>query len=170
MQATATACDPGDDDRDRLNRLFQRYYERVRAIVRARLGPKLRTRVESGDIEQEAFAAALESFHEFQSRDEASLIQWLSKLVERRILAGTDVHGAKERGSEQKVSQPGMERVLLCLEQLSEAHREVILWRDFSGASWEAVAEETGCPSAAAARMLHARALVELAKLLRREA
>ena len=53
------------------------------------------------------------------------------------------------------------------LERLPEEYRELILLRNYAGASWESVAEETGRPSAAAARMMHARALVELGKLVR---
>jgi DNA-directed RNA polymerase specialized sigma24 family protein len=54
-----------------------------------------------------------------------------------------------------------------CLAELPEEYRELILLRNYAGASWESVAEETGRPSAAAARMMHARAMVELGKLVR---
>lgn len=54
-----------------------------------------------------------------------------------------------------------------CLEELDDEYRELILLREYMGASWEAVAEETGRPSAAAARMKHAQAKIELGKLLR---
>jgi RNA polymerase sigma-70 factor (ECF subfamily) len=186
-------------DTDARDRLFRRYYERVHAIVRARLGAKLRARVESGDIVQEALVAAFKSFDKFEMREEASFIQWLSKIVEHQITAAADWHGAKKRDLEKEVPLPttagdggtatvpielpdsdglrpidilgdseDKERVLLCLERLPEVYREVILSRDFTGASWEGVAEETGRPSAAAARMMHARALVELGQLLRR--
>ena len=49
-------------ERPALERLFERYYDRVRRIVRARLGPELRLRVESVDILQETFTAAVGSF------------------------------------------------------------------------------------------------------------
>jgi DNA-directed RNA polymerase specialized sigma24 family protein len=54
-----------------------------------------------------------------------------------------------------------------CIRQLSEEYRELIILRDYAGASWESVAAQTGRPSAAAARMMHARALVELGKHVR---
>ena len=38
-----------------LNLLFERYYERVRRVVRMRLGNKLRQEMDSGDILQETF-------------------------------------------------------------------------------------------------------------------
>lgn len=53
------------------------------------------------------------------------------------------------------------------LAELPERQRELVLLRDYAGVSWEEVAQEVGAPSAAAARMLHARALVRLGALLR---
>jgi RNA polymerase sigma-70 factor (ECF subfamily) len=185
-------------DSSALNRLCDRYYDRVRRIVRLRLGPRLRERVESGDILQETFIAAVRSIESFEMREEASLINWLSRLAERQIIAAADFHGAKKRdsrrdvplsgpaGDSQTVSvsrgledgrEPGpLDRIAdaeeqahveSCLEHLPEEYRELILLRNYAGASWESIAEETGRPSAEAARMMYARALVELGKLLR---
>lgn len=179
-----------------LNRLFERYSERVRRIVRLRLGSKLRESLDSGDILQETFLAAVKSFDNFEMREEASLINWLSRLAERQIIAAADYHGAKKRDVHRQVrihapssSQSCSATIALadetpapleklteierngivdgCIDQLSPEYRELILLRNFAGASWESVAEDTGRPSAAAARMMHARAMIELGKLLR---
>lgn len=183
-------------DTEALNRLFARYYERVRRVVRVRLGRRLREVVDSGDILQETFAAAVRAFGSFELREEAGLIQWLAKLAERQILAAADHHLAQKRDQRRNVPlavQPGAdtrpftiafadegtrpleglvaaeEAALVddCLERLSEEYRELIVLRNFVGASWEEVAEATGRPSPSAARMMHARALVELGKLAR---
>jgi RNA polymerase sigma-70 factor (ECF subfamily) len=185
-------------DQDSLNRLCERYYDRVRKIVRLRLGARLRNSVDSGDILQETFLAAVRSLDSFEMREEASLVNWLSRLAERQIIAAADYHGAKKRdqrrnvpltsspGSSQDLGRSGSlpdERMPLpldataseeeqriveaCLAELPEEYRELILLRNYAGASWESVAEETGRPSAAAARMMHARAMVELGKLVR---
>jgi RNA polymerase sigma-70 factor (ECF subfamily) len=184
-----------DGDSQALNRLFERYYERVRRIVRLRLGARLRESVDSGDILQETFTAAVRSFENFEMREEASLINWLSRLAERQIIAAADYHGAKKRDQRRSVSLHGggsataslsvafpdettapLEKlanheetgiVERCLDELPEEYRELIVLRNYAGASWEAVAEETGRPSAAAARMMHARAMIELGKLVR---
>lgn len=183
-----------------LNRLFERYYERVRRIVRLRLGRELRASVDSADILQETFIAAVRAFERFEMRDEASLIQWLSKLAERQIIAAADYHGARKRDKRREVPLPSVgssgsessfrpeiaadatlpidglaarEQVAIvegCLAELPADYRELILLRNYAGASWELVAEETGRPSAAAARMMHARAMIELGKLVRRQA
>ena len=177
-----------------LNQLFDRYYERVRRVVRLRLGKKLRQATESGDILQETFSVASVKFQAFEWRDEASLIQWLSKLAERQIIAAADYHGARKRDRDREVplkrrrarnsesavsiTLPGgvtapidraddkeqVEIVENCIHELPEEYRELIILRDYLDASWETVAAETQRPSAAAARMMHARALMELGK------
>jgi RNA polymerase sigma-70 factor (ECF subfamily) len=53
------------------------------------------------------------------------------------------------------------------LAELPEMQRELVLLRDYAGTSWAEAAEAVGAPSAAAARMMHARALVRLGELLR---
>ena len=55
-----------------------------------------------------------------------------------------------------------------CLEQLAEHHRKVIVLRDYDGLEWNEVAEKMGTNTDSAARELHRRAMLELAKLLRR--
>lgn len=185
-------------DQGALNRLCERYYDRVRRIVRLRLGARLRESVDSGDILQETFLAAVRSLDSFEMREEASLVNWLSRLAERQIIAAADYHGAKKRDRRRNVSLTSSigetqsirtekslpddksprppdatandeeQRIVeACLEQLPEEYRELILLRNYADASWEAVAEETGRPSAAAARMMHARAMIELGKLVR---
>ena len=180
-----------------LDRLFTRYYERVRRVVRMRLGRKLRGALESGDILQETFAVAVKGFDRFEMREEASLINWLSKLAERQIIAAADYHGAKKRDRDMEVamdgpttgSQPSEYRmefgtdapgpremaeadeqaqiVEQAMEELSDEYRELLILRNYVGASWEHIAEAIGSPSADAARMMHARGMIELGKQLR---
>jgi len=184
----------GGDDAA-LDRLFERYYDRVRRVVRLRLGRRLRSAVESGDILQETFAAAVRAFDSFEMRDEGSFIQWLSKLAERQIIAAADYHGARKRDRRREVAldgapageddAPGYQhasevvppddaaadreeqaRVEACLLELPEPYRELVILRNYVGAEWDTVARETGRPTSDAARMMHARAMVELGKLL----
>ena len=176
-------------DQAALDRLCARYYDRVRRIVQLRLGPRLRERVDSGDILQETFLAAVRSLSSFEMREEASLINWLARLAERQIIAAADFHGARKRDSRRDVQVSGpveiedrrlarpldlaagaeeQHLVEAAVARLPDEYRELTLLRNYAGASWESVAEETHRPSAAAARMMHARALVELGKLLTR--
>ncbi|MEM7235185.1 MAG: sigma factor, partial [Planctomycetota bacterium] len=84
-------------NREALNRLLDRYSNRVRTIIRLRLGSKLRERVDSVDILQETLIEAIQGFDRFEMRDEGSLINWLSKLAERKILNARDFHAALKR-------------------------------------------------------------------------
>jgi len=182
-----------------LDRLFERYYARVRRIVRLRMGRELRRSVDSGDILQDTFIAAVRSFETFEVRDEASLINWLSKLAERQILTAAARYGARKRDKKREVllSEAAMgsddenvpfeleastraplehlseaEQTAIvegCIHELPEDMRELIILRDYAGASWDTVAREAGRPSAAAARMMHARALIELGKRVRKK-
>jgi len=84
-------------DAQAMNRLCERYYDRVRRIVRVRLGSKLRESVDSCDIVQETFMAAVRALSNFELREGASLINWLSRIAEHQIIAQADFHGAKKR-------------------------------------------------------------------------
>ena len=180
-------------DRDALAHLVERYYDRVLRIVRARLGPGLRKHLESQDLVQDTFAAAVRDFERFEVREEASLVHWLARLAERQILRAAEYHRAERRdpGREEPFDResgeaplpaaaegpgPGTQMRELeqhellesCLGELPEEYRELILLRDYAGVSWEEVARETGRPSADAARVMHVKAVEELSKLLRR--
>lgn len=183
-----------DGDDDALNRLIERYYGRVRPIVRARLSRRLRARVDSGDILQQVFATMFRTYDRFEVKDEASLIGWLARIAERKIHDELDRHSAGKRSTNREVNLDGpaesspridvpaggrtpseelqahddQERLDECLAELPELYRELILLRDYAGMSWDQVAEETERPSAAAARMMHAQALIELGKCVRR--
>lgn len=180
-----------------LNRLFERYYERVRRIVRLRIGTLLRSRLDSADILQETFIQAIRSFDRFEMRDEASLINWLSKIAEHQIIAQADRFGAKKRDIRRERPMPAadgddstsgtpyeppdsssgpldklrrkelQEIVEEAIGELPEEYRELIILRNYAGASWALVAEQTGRPSEAAARMMHARAMIDLGRLVR---
>jgi len=175
--------------------LFARYGGRVLAIARARLGAKLRTALESDDILQETLLEALRGLERFEMRDESSLIRWLAQLVEHRITARASYHAAGKRDAsvvplegERLAGAPRapaltsllpgpaseLERretsssVQSALTELPERQRELVLLRDYAGASWDEIAHAVGAPSPAAARMLHARALLKLGELLRK--
>jgi RNA polymerase sigma-70 factor (ECF subfamily) len=180
-----------DGDRAALELLIGRYYERVRRIVRLRLGAALRTRVDSGDILQEVFMEAVKHFDRFEMRDDASLIHWMSCMVENRIRDAADYFGAAKRDAGREVPLAGdsteldreltaggllpadsahrqdqITRLEAAIERLAPADRELILLRDYAGLSWERIAELTGRPTPDAARMAHVEAVKRLGRLL----
>jgi RNA polymerase sigma-70 factor (subfamily 1) len=178
-----------------LGALLERYQERVRALVRRRMGDNLRKELESGDMVQEAMVEVLEGFERFELRDETAFVRWLSTLVENRLRELARFHGAAKRDRAREVRLDGgdtsddgpgpneiadqalvspsqealrrEEKNLLAdaLLTLTERHREVLVARE-SGADWDVVAKRMGLPSEAAARMLHTRARIALARRL----
>lgn len=172
--------------------LFARYQERVLMIARARLGARLRAKLESTDILQEALLEATRDLARFEMRDESSLIRWLATLVEHRITARAAALTAAKRADPSESSEgpfpsPPLdenvsrapspsaalgereraEAVQTALAELPERQRELILLRDYAATPWEEIASELALPSPAAARMMHARALAKLGAELR---
>jgi len=175
-----------------LDRLFGRYYERVRRAVRARIGPQLRARLETADILQPAFAKAFENFDRFEMRHEGSLMHWLAEYARHQLLDAVDRENAAKRrapgapvaidalgsdvrhepadaGPSPSTVADGAEQaaaVESCLDELPEHYRTVIVLRDYDGLEWYEVAEKLGKNTDSAARQLHRRALLELAQRL----
>lgn len=186
-------------DQEALNRLFSRYYGRVQAFVRSRLGPELRLEAESTDIMQETFLAAIWDFDQYEVQSQAGFIQWLSAIAENRIrqLARRTYAEKRDRRRQQalrrlrdsihdesvqiepaaSITLPGValekkeaqERLTVALDKLSPQGREVILLRTQGEATWPEIATIIGKGSESAARQLHARAMLELTSLLRDE-
>ncbi|GJM21984.1 MAG: RNA polymerase sigma factor [Planctomycetota bacterium] len=177
-----------DGDLQAYNRIFERYYDRVLRICRIRLGPHMRQLVDAEDILQETFIAAIKTFERFEMRHEASLIAWLSRLAENKIREAVDYHHAQKRDKRKEkvfthisakmasgslqfdppasIMMPGdrvAQNELLqvmdeCMQELTDAHREVIIARLYAKGDWAWVAEQIGRPTEGAARELFRRA------------
>ena len=180
-------------DRASLERLLARYQERVRRIVRLRLGQGLRRQLESGDILQQVLLDAFRSLDRYEPRDEAGFLAWLASIAEHRIRDAADYHASEKRDAareqpletveggaaappladraatppERASRSEQVERLESGLAALPETERELIVLRDYVGLSWAEVAERTGCPSPDAARMRYATVLIELGRLMR---
>lgn len=180
-------------DRQALEVLLLRYQERVRRIVRIRLGPVLRQQLESGDVLQQVLLDAFRSLDRYEPRDEAGFLAWLSGIVEHRLRDAADYHGADKRDAarvrpldasgsvspadalvdggttppESAARSEAAQRLDACLSALPDAERELIVLRDYIGLSWGEIAERTGAPSPDAARMRHASVLIDLGRRLR---
>jgi len=92
-------------DRDALERLLHRYYDRVRRVVGIRMGPGVRRWTDSVDIMSRTLMKALQKFDTFEWRDESSLMSWLVKISEGMIRGAVDEQHAAKR-------DPGRERSL----------------------------------------------------------
>jgi RNA polymerase sigma-70 factor (ECF subfamily) len=164
-------------DRNAYDQLFSLHADRALLFIRARLGPKLREKVESVDVLQEAYLAAHQAFAGFEYTGEDAFSRWLCRIIDNRLRDLGDHFAAQKRqpveiprsaptGPATKLNRAEhREKVLRVLDELSDEHRQVLLLRYFEGLSAEDVGRQMG-RSAGAVRKLTARALVEMGKKL----
>jgi len=165
-----------------IGRLFERYGDRLHALIRLRLGPQLRRRLESRDILQATLLKAFQGIDRFDGSESASLMAWLGRIAHDEICDQADFHGRQKRAAarEERLAtgldpvaeeihtevsrlqwKRDGERLEQAIETLGEAHREVILLRHFEELSFPEIAERLG-RSPDACRMLLARAMAAL--------
>ncbi len=152
-------------DREAYEDLFARAAEGALLFARLRLGPRLRERLDSLDVLQEAYLEAHRAFERFEPRGEGSFARWLCRIIENRIRGLADHHGAKRRNAPGSVSpvsrvierlrgavtDPGAaaarseerSRLAAALEDLSEDAREIVLLRVFAGRTLDEIATAT---------------------------
>jgi RNA polymerase sigma-70 factor (ECF subfamily) len=164
-------------DREAYDLLFRRHADRALLFIRARLGPKLRAKVESVDVLQDAYLAAHRDFAGFTYTDDSAFLRWLCRIIDHRIRdLGDHFAAAKRQPVELPRSDPTgpvtaldraehRDKIARALDALSDDHRQVLLLRFFEGLSAEETGKHLG-RSAGAVRKLTARALVELGKRL----
>ena len=74
-----------DDDLDALNQLFERHYPRVVRVVRSRIEPRLRRKLDVEDCVQEVFVDAFRGVQRFDYRGPGSFMNWLATVALHRL-------------------------------------------------------------------------------------
>lgn len=165
-----------------LDDLYARVAGRLLALIRLRLGPELRTHLESRDVLQATLLKSFEHLDEFEGDNGASLMAWLARIAEHEIRDRVDYHHRQRRDAAREVpleaafvapdagARSALSQVVLdeqaarlecALETLAPAHREVILLRKFEERSFREIATRME-KSEDACRMLLARAMAAL--------
>jgi RNA polymerase sigma-70 factor, ECF subfamily len=174
-----------------LDRLVQRFSPRLLALIRLRLGPSLRARLESRDILQETWLKALSRLDGFRGDSTGSFTAWLARIAANEIRDQVDYNGRQRRdgGREERLSAEELDglaarvrsetsrlaldewrmRLEHALESLPRDQREVIVLRKLEEQSFQEVAEHMG-RSPDACRMLLARAMAALSALMAKPA
>jgi RNA polymerase sigma-70 factor (ECF subfamily) len=181
-RTTALLREARAGSRPALETIFERYAPRLLAVIRLRMGPSLRARLESGDVLNAALLKAFQRLDQFERAGGASLMAWLARIAENEIRDQADYHGRRRRDAARVVETEGgpdglaaalrsqSSRVILdeelrrlgrALERLEPDHREVIVLRRLQELDLAQVATRMG-RSADACRMLLARAMTEL--------
>lgn len=190
MQTTAVTADlvqaAQRGDREALERLLARYYDRVRRTVSIRMGVRVRSWTDSVDIMTRTFLKALQKFDAFEMRDESSLLRWLVRIAEGMIRDAVDERNADRRNPDREspiefrspsgtaVQAPlpdpatsitqaigrseDRELVDTAIAALAEADRELLLAYYYLDMSWEQIAEQAGELAPGAGKAERARA------------
>ena len=180
-----------EGDEAAVNQLCSVYGERVRRIIRLRLDQKLRPKLDSVDIVQDALILALDGLKDFTYKNEGDFLRWLSKIAENRLRDIFDKYHADKRDVHREIpfkkegrsTQGGsvgaagpmrtttpsviacrkeaMDRLEKALDKLKPEYREIIVLKKIEGLSHAEIAERLG-KNAGAVRMLLARAMAAL--------
>ncbi len=168
-------------DREAYDRLFALAGDRLRLYARLRLGPALRSTVESDDVVQEVYLAAHKAFDGFRWQGDASFTRWLCRIAENVIRGLADHHGARKRtppaamarvsriehrlaasgkGPATQVAWEDRTRALAtALDTLDDDMREVLLFRYFHGRTIDEIAHMTSRSPTSTRRLLGRAAL-----------
>lgn len=185
-------------DRTALEELCRVYSERVRRIVRLRMGKELRSKLESMDIVQDAMISALRGLDAFTYTNEGDFTRWLSRITENRLRDNFDRLTAGKRDARREIpletdrgdgqqtdawrvepvytATPSVEmekieqlnRLERAMETLKPEYKEVVLLTKIEGLSQKEAAERMG-KSPDAVRMLLSRAMAALSEVYERE-
>ena len=91
-------------DREALEQLFQRHRERLLRLVRYRMDPRLRGRVDASDIIQETWLEAYRRFEKYVGDQKMPFFLWLRFLTSQKIMELHRHHlGAQRRDVRREV-------------------------------------------------------------------
>ena len=177
-----------EGDEAAVNQLCSVYGERVRRIIRLRLDQKLRPKLDSVDIVQDALILALDGLKDFTYKNEGDFLRWLSKIAENRLRDIFDKYHADKRDVHREIpfkkegrsteggpvgaagpmrtttpsviacKKEAMDRLEKALDQLKPEYREIIVLKKIEGLSHAEIVERLG-KNSGAVRMLLARAM-----------
>lgn len=174
-----------EGDQKALDILLARYQPRVMSVVRKRLGPALRSQVESRDVMQDVMVDVLRSIQDFVPKSEGAFYRWISRVVENRLRSSARQQRrrvrvvAEEALPEQPDPEPerALERLqreyekdLLgrSIEALPPAQARVVRLRNYAGLSFRDIGDILECTEEAACghyRRAKIRLVVELNRL-----
>lgn len=189
-ESRAFALRARDGDQAALAALLGRYQERLERIVRVELGAELGRFFEPGDVLQEVFLVAQRRVGDFEFRSHGGFLAWLVTIAKRKVKdKREEMHaGKRDIGLDVPLNMPAQNSASSCLRPLAQSttgpvthawrseirdlmdrtlstlpedYRQVILKRDYYGATWEEIEVELG-RGKHACEQLHQRAWIRL--------
>jgi len=174
----------GDDGA--LDRLFRMYHDSIHRIASIRMGGRLRRDLESLDLVQNTFLVAKERIRHFDPVNEAAIVNWLAKILQRQISDAWDRSTADKRNRDAEESleadppahAPGPATVAgndearrlydTFVQELEGDEREAYILRRYAKCTWQQVQEELDRPSIEAVQKLFYRAETRLNRIVAR--
>ena len=165
-------------DQDALNDLFARYAAPLRRWAAGRLPRWARDLSDTPDLVQETLLNTFRNIEGFEHRGEGGLQLYLRRAVMNRIrdelrraqhrpeatALDPDLRDESASPLEAAIGAEAVERYEAALDRLREDERDMITARVELGLTYSEIAAAAGKPSANAARMAVARALMRLAE------
>jgi RNA polymerase sigma-70 factor (ECF subfamily) len=170
-------------DEQALDRLITRYLPELTRWASGRLPRWARHAIETDDLVQESLIQVFQRLDDFEYRGEGALLAYLRQAVLNRIrnqirwadrrprsdeLAAELEHGGASP-LEEVLGFESVERYEAALACLTHSEREALIGRLELGLTYPELAQALGKPSADAARMTVARAMVRLGREMRNE-
>jgi RNA polymerase sigma-70 factor (ECF subfamily) len=180
-----------EGDKSALNQLYNVYSERVRWMVRFRMGGELRSRLESMDLVQDTLIHAFNGLGGFTYKNEGDFVRWLSKIAENELRGNikklhaekrdirkeirldnygpTTIAGLAGNAASNKASTPSvimsrkeeLDKLARVMDSLKSEYRDVIVLTKIEGLSYKEIAAKLD-KSSEAVRKLLSRAMAEL--------
>ncbi len=181
LESTATLLKRiQDGDSTARDPLIRRYLPILLRWAHGRLPARARDLGDTDDLVQVTLLRALDRVKEFEPRREGAFLAYLRRILQNQIRdqirrvgrrpeigeLKTDIRGEEQSPLESAIGRERLEAYEAALAKLPDQQREAIVLRIEMGYTHQEVAEAVGCPTANAARMLVARALVRLAESL----
>lgn len=166
-----------------LDAVLERYGERLLALIRLRLGPGSRRKLESRWVLHQTLLRAFRFIDHFDGSGETSLMGWLGAIVHEQILNGAGGPRGLDDGEASAALYPGIkmlcseeirtevrsielrdqaQRLERAMDRLSPQHREILLLRRFEELSFLEIGDRMDKPPESC-RTLYASATAALA-------
>ena len=156
-----------EGDKNAFQELVERYEERLRRLVRSRLGSGLEGKIDVADVVQDAFLRALQALPHFEWQGEDSFLRWLSRIAtnslretarreKRRVIVPLQDNVQTEglTHSRAKRREERFDRLQDALDALSPEHRQVILLARVDRLPMKEVARRIGRTTTATSQLL----------------
>ena len=185
----------GDDSA--LEQLYRVYGERVRRIIRLRMGREIRPRLDSMDLVQDALLSALGGLGDFTYKNEGDFLRWLSRIAQNALRDNLDKLHAAKRDIRKEVRRvdfnpttgggfvaaavpieattpsvimsrkEDLDKLEKAIDELKPEYREVIILTKIEGLSYREIGSRLS-KSPDAVRMLVPSAMAELTTVFMR--